>query len=134
MAEIPTPILIVIGFFSLICFFLGIVTYYMNSLKKRGINLSFSEICTYSIRKTLKPEFLDALELAEKHKFLVKPHYFEAHLVAGGNPYELMKIIIDGKKNGETISFREAATMELGKTSLEEARKLYEEAEKTSKQ
>lgn len=101
----------------------------MNSLKKRGIRLSFSEICSFSIRKTLKPELLDALELADQHKFLVKPHYFEAHMIAGGNPYDLMKIIIEGKENGETISFREAATMEIGKTSLEAARELYEKHE-----
>lgn len=129
MENIPVPILIVVGFFSLVCFFLGITTYYMNSLKKRGIRLSFSEICSFSIRKTLKPELLDALELADQHKFLVKPHYFEAHMIAGGNPYDLMKIIIEGKENGETISFREAATMEIGKTSLEAARELYEKHE-----
>lgn len=130
MAEIPVPILIVVGFFAMITFFLGLVVYWMNKLKKRGIRLTFSEICSFSIRKTLKPELLDALELADKNKFLVKPHYFEAHMIAGGNPYELMKIIIDGKSQGEIITFREAATMELGKVSLEAARKLYADNEK----
>lgn len=50
-------------------------------------------------------------------------------MIAGGNPYDLMKIIIEGKENGETISFREAATMEIGRTSLEAARELYEKHE-----
>ena len=53
----------------------------------------------------------------------------KAHLIAGGNPYELMKIIVDGKAQGETISFREAATMELGKVDLAAARKLYADNE-----
>lgn len=130
MAEIPVPILIVVGFFAMVTFFLGLVVYWMNKLKKRGIRLTFSEISSFSIRKTLKPELLDALELADQNKFLVKPHYFEAHMIAGGNPYALMKIIIEGKAQGEIITFREAATMELGKVSLEEARKLYEDNEK----
>lgn len=129
MAQIPVPILIVVGFFSMVTFFLGLIVFWMNKLKKRGIRLTFSELCSMSIRKTLKPELLDALELADQNKFLVKPHYFEAHLIAGGDPYQLMKIIIEGKAQGEVITFREAATMELGKVTLEAARKLYADNE-----
>lgn len=129
MSAIPIPIIIVFVFFSCVGLILGLLAYWKDKMIKRGINLSIRQMCAMSIKKTLTDDMLDALALANKNKFLVKPHYLEAHAIAGGNPLNLIQIIVDGKANNQNISFREAATMDLGKVSLEEAQKLYADYE-----
>ncbi len=129
MSEIPIPIVIVFVFFSCIGLILGILAYWKDKMIKRGINLSIRQMCAMSVKKTLTEDLLNALELANKHQFLVKPHYLEAHAIAGGNPLKLIQIIVEGKVNNKNISFREAATMDLGKVSLEEAQRLYSDYE-----
>lgn len=129
MSQIPIPIVIVLTLFSGIALILGLLAYWKNSLIKRGIDLSIRQMCAMSVKKTLTEDMLSALELANKHQFIVKPHYLEAHAIAGGNPLHLIQIIVDGKGNNENISFREAATMDLGGVSLDETRKLYADHE-----
>lgn len=129
MTDIPIPILIVVVFFSCACIILGVLAFWKNKMIKRGIPLSVREMCAMSVKKTLTEDMLNALELASQNKFLVKPHYLEAHLIAGGNPFKLIQIIVNGKNEGVDITFREAATMELGKVSLEETKKLYADYE-----
>lgn len=129
MSAIPIPIVIVFVFFSCVGVVLGLLAYWKSKMIKRGINLSLRQMCAMSVKKTLTDDMLDALELANKHKFLVQPHYLEAHAIAGGNPLKLIQIIVNGKANNQNISFREAATMDLGKVSLEEAQQLYADFE-----
>ena len=126
--DIPIPIVIFIVFSSTIIIFIIMVLGWKRKLVKRGIRLSLTELASMSIRKTLNDEMLEALELADDNKFYVKPFYLEQHLIHGGNPRRLIQIIVNGKAEGEVISFKEAASMDLGDITLDEARKLYAKA------
>jgi len=52
----------------------------------------------------------------------------ESHKLAGGNPYKVVKGIVDNKKNGIEISFGQASALDLigREISLEEINRLYE--------
>ena len=124
--NIPIPIVIFIVFSSTAVIFIIMILGWKRKLVKRGIRLSLTELASMSIKKTLNDDMLEALELADTHQFYVKPFYLEQHLIHGGNPLRLIQFIVNGKAEGETISFKEAASMDLGNITLEEARELYE--------
>lgn len=93
-----------------------------------GVNLSWSQTIGLAIRKTLTDDILDALLLTKNENLKIDFMQIETHKLAGGNPYKVVKGIVDNKKRGIEISFQQAATLDLvgREISLEEINRLYE--------
>lgn len=106
--------LFLLSVFALIIFlaFWKVIAYKFKA-NALGVNLSLSQVLGQGFRKTLSVDILEAAALAKKENLKIEFNALEIHKLAGGNPYKVVKGIVDCKKKGTEITFMQATALDL---------------------
>ncbi len=78
-----------------------------------GVNLSWRQVIGQGFRKTLSVDILEAAALSKKENLKIEFNALEIHKLAGGDPYKVVRGIVDSKKKGRDLTFVQATALDL---------------------
>ena len=94
------------------------IFYFKFKMNKLQIPISWAQVFFMSIRKTIKDELCEAIELSAKAGLSTSIKQLETHLLAGGDPNNLIELILESRKRGKQITYTQAAAIDLAGENL----------------
>ncbi|MGB3181495.1 MAG: flotillin-like FloA family protein [Cyclobacteriaceae bacterium] len=91
--------------------------------RKQGASVSFTEATTMRFRKTASEKLFKAIGIARKNNLNIKVATIETHVLAGGNPVNLVNGMVEIKENDLPVTYSELAAIDLSGQDISEVLK-----------